>query len=789
MPGKWTAWVVIAVIIALCGVSFAADGKITGWRADGTGRYPEATPVTQWGYWPKSPSWGLKYQLSRPKPGDTGRDAKPVVNRQLLEWLTLGPIESKDAAKGIEEELVGGDGALGPSEGDKVGVLAWTRQHWPTHNAFNNMDHDLIHLDAVAKGKPGGVAYAHVWLHAQRAGRVLFFLDQGGAATLWVNGKVVHDHPKAASVAPPTNYVGGAAREEWKGELLMLGESKGAQKVPVDLVKGWNRVLFKADSWLLLHIVETPDVQYEGKNVVWVTRLPNWSNAMPVIVGNQVFVMAEPDFLLCLNKADGTILWQRQTTLVDAASAEDKRRFPQFKELEALNAELKKTEDMAARVPIRRKMFALLQEVDAEDARTNPEYREVYELQAVLKDAKSSEADKAGAAESIKARLAKLSCAREVNPLYQVIEPIERAMKDPATKPADREGMGRKLQEYMASLGPCHKFPLHPNVHIGGIGYSCPTPISDGKRVWILENALGVAACYDLDGNLKWASLLTDMGDPSAFHNNGPVMAEGKLIAMRGSTLRALDAATGKTVWTSTDLRPQVAVDIWHGFGTAANYSSSPCVFRIGSASYVFFNAAVVRVSDGKVFARIHLDLGNFVRGTPFVYGDSIYIAANSGMARIPIPAEAREGMTLTQVANLQWVSGDIDFYASPVIAGDLIYGMRQDGSLWAYDAKTMAKVYVQKLDVDWYQDFDHIGCVASLALGGKNLYAFDNQGNGFVIAPGREFQLIAKNRIDTCVDRLWNYDADEIMNTGAIFDGGRMYLRGEQNLYCIGEK
>jgi hypothetical protein len=42
----------------------AADGpsppKVTGWRGDWTGRHPDATPVTEWSYAPKSPVTGLR---------------------------------------------------------------------------------------------------------------------------------------------------------------------------------------------------------------------------------------------------------------------------------------------------------------------------------------------------------------------------------------------------------------------------------------------------------------------------------------------------------------------------------------------------------------------------------------------------------------------------------------------------------------------------------------------------------------------------------------------------------
>jgi len=47
-------------------------------------------------------------------------------------------------------------------------------------------------------------------------------------------------------------------------------------------------------------------------NVVWKTKLPKWSNASPILVGQRVFVCAEPDTLLCLDKKTGAILWQKE---------------------------------------------------------------------------------------------------------------------------------------------------------------------------------------------------------------------------------------------------------------------------------------------------------------------------------------------------------------------------------------------------------------------------------------------------------------------------------------------
>ena len=45
-------------------------------------------------------------------------------------------------------------------------------------------------------------------------------------------------------------------------------------------------------------------------NVLWKTALTNWSNASPILVGNRIFVCAEPATVICLSAKDGTILWQ-----------------------------------------------------------------------------------------------------------------------------------------------------------------------------------------------------------------------------------------------------------------------------------------------------------------------------------------------------------------------------------------------------------------------------------------------------------------------------------------------
>ena len=772
------------------GVGKAATSETTGWRGDWTGRYPDAKPVTEWGYWPRSPNWGLRYQLKKPAKDDLGKSAAEVKSRQLLEWLVLGPFEPKDAATAMDEEFLPKEGELAPDVGETTENLVWT--NLVSVNKSPGMLVDTIQLNAIAKGKPNGVVYAHLYLFSQSKGKIVFYLDQGKGAKLWVNGRVIHNNPKAKSISPALNYVCWAAGAQWFGELLMLGNNAEAQKIPVELEKGWNRVLFKANDWLNLRLVEMPDVQYEKKNVVWATKLPNWSNGMPIIVGDRIFLMAEPDELICVNKADGKILWKRRTTLVDATPGEDKKRFPQFTELDKLNAELKAQEDPNLRIPIRKKIVDLLKQVDDEEKRSSPEYQEIYGLQAKLKDAAASEADKAQVVQEIKKKLAQLKCAREVNPLYQLIEPIEKQLT--RTDEAHRAGLERKLQEDLLTLGPKPRYTFGPGAHIGGTGWTCGTPVSDGKNVYTLTG-WGIAACYDLDGNMKWAHLLTDLGGAHSYNIAMPLLSDDKVIVFRGSQLRALDKTTGKVLWTSVDLQSQVGVDIFHGFGTTPSYATSPCLAKIGDTPVVFFESSITRVSDGKVFAKIHLDFAG-PRSTPSAFGDSVYVAAYNAVHRVSLPGELKEGMVLNErtVANspIPGNDGGVWVYSSPLLHAGLFYVLHSDpthNTLMAYDVDKMQEIYAHDLNMGHYGDYDHPGTVASLALGGNYIFAFDNQATGVVIAPGRTFKEVARNRLDYCVERIFNYSPTEMFTTAPVFEGERFYLRGEQNLYCIGEE
>jgi outer membrane protein assembly factor BamB len=782
------AALVVGALLGLVPAAYvhAADSpvKVLGWRGDGTGIYKDADPVTEWSRLPKSPNTGLRTQVKKPAADDDGRGARPVQSGQILEWLVAGPFTAKDPAAPLDQEFLPGEAALAPDEGQKAGDLAWAKHLSVTKDPGVNMD--WIQLGDLAGRKPGKVVYAHNYLYSAVKGTIVFHMDQAAGCKIWVNGKVVHNHPKPVVTMNTINYVCYAAATHWAGELPLLGES-ASQKIRVDLQEGWNRVLLKSGGNLNLRLVEAPETEYETKNIIWAARLPSYSNAQPVIVGDRIFVMSESEDLIALDKASGKILWKRSTFYTDCLSDAEKQSSAPLKQAAELTEKLRTATATDERIKRRNEIKMALAEADKESMTADPRYADIRPLQEKLKDAATPEAERPALLAKVRTLLEKVPGPKEENALLAAVLPLEEAAKAPDTKDADREAIRRKVEETLVGAAPRPRFRLPIHDHIQGTGFTNPTPCSDGKYVYIYLG-WGIVACYDLDGRRRWARLATDLGGLHAFNNNAPVLVGGTFVILRNVQMRGYDAATGAIAWTTADLRPQAHVDVWHGFGTDGNPSASLCTFKLGAKDVAWLNSAIVGVDDGKIYAPFHENFGSNPRGTPVPLGDALYYAANCSVFRFALPAEASVGMKLPKQQQENY-EADVDTYASVLVHDGLLYALRGEGKLWVYDARTLAVVYSQQLDMESYHDYDHPGVVASLSLAGKYIYAFDNQGHGIVLAPGRRFKQVARNRIGTCVSRRWVLDPDEIFHSAPVFEGGRLYLRGEEYLYCIGEK
>ena len=177
----------------------AAFGQDSGWRGDGTGRYPSATPPVTWGRVSRALQ-GLRFRAARPGPQDTGT---PMADGVVREWLVLHP--APEGSK-VDKEVLPGEADLAPAENEKTGDAVWKKI------TFESAWMDFTSL----LGKNGrGIGCALTHLFSESGGSFRLHATTVGALKIVLNGKTL-----------PTAY----------------------GRYNIDLAKGWNRLLLKVEN-------------------------------------------------------------------------------------------------------------------------------------------------------------------------------------------------------------------------------------------------------------------------------------------------------------------------------------------------------------------------------------------------------------------------------------------------------------------------------------------------------------------------------------------------------------
>ena len=153
-----------------------------------------------------------------------------------------------------------------------------------------------------------------------------------------------------------------AARFIAVGALL----SVGALAALADITTGW-----RTDGTGSYPKAQPPLEWSPAKNVVWRTSLPGYGVNLPVLLGERVFICAEPATLLCLDKKDGKILWQKTSTYAELEIAPDVR--------EQLKVELEQTTELS------KKQSAIQKEKDALYRSLVKDKAEKAEIEAKMK--------------------------------------------------------------------------------------------------------------------------------------------------------------------------------------------------------------------------------------------------------------------------------------------------------------------------------------------------------------------------------------------------------------------
>ena len=460
------------------------------------------------------------------------------------------------------------------------------------------------------------------------------------------------------------------------------------------------------------------DRGYTTTNILWSVKLPDWSVASPIVVGDRIFITAEPGDMVCLDKRTGRILWIRSNVESEGIPEEELKVEPAYaSQVAPLIARLAATNEQ---------VMAVLNAAIAPDG--------VLEtgraaIDAVLKAKRALQSD-----------------------IYKSLLAIDK----------------KKYDRYWAQAV---------------FGFAGPTPCSDGKQVYVFFTT-GITACYDLDGHRKW--IVRGKGGCSE-HGNfaSPIVVAGKVVVW-AAEMRAYDTASGRLAWRVP--------------GVNGNTYGSMFTFKVKDADVAAFQSGFfVAVRDGQPVFGAHR-FGDST-STPVVEDGSIYAwvgyprnAEGLGFKSYRIPETLDGKLAPTKTFKIEWDKGELadadmkhpfdrSFVASPLYVDGLIYQLSEGGGLVVSDAKTGDLVYRKVLDMKPKTSYwNWAGASASPTLAGQHIYLMDNRGTTVVIKPGRAYVEEARN----VLENLAGKEQEQNLTT-PVFDGERMYYRGHEYLYCIG--
>jgi outer membrane protein assembly factor BamB len=318
---------------------------------------------------------------------------------------------------------------------------------------------------------------------------------------------------------------------------------------------------------------------------------------------------------------------------------------------------------------------------------------------------------------------------------------LRRAKGDPDRQAEIKQQLKAAQRDYGDLM---KRVPPPPSYADGETSNSAATPVSDGKHVYALFGN-GVVCAYTLGGERRWLKYV-EAPTITFGHASSPALADGKLI-VHLNDLFALDAATGEIAW-------RVPLPARH---------ASPMVMRVGETRVVVSPAgAVVRLEDGKVL----LKDGTLAASecSPVLEGGILY-AVPGGARAVRLVPGGKAGVKLEKVWDKRAAGGRRT--PSPVLHDGLLYAVNTDGILEVFEAATGEPVYKERLEVG--------SVYSSVTAAGGNLYLSGTRGMTIVLAPGREFREVARNKL-------------EGFGSSPVFSGRRMFVHTRQHLYCIGK-
>ncbi len=271
--------------------------------------------------------------------------------------------------------------------------------------------------------------------------------------------------------------------------------------------------------------------------------------------------------------------------------------------------------------------------------------------------------------------------------------------------------------------------------------YASPTPVIEEGRVYISFGSDGTA-CLDT----HTASVLWQRRDLPCNHFRGagssPILFENLLITHYDGYdyqyIVALDKQTGRTVW-----KRDRDIDFGTTDGDTKKAFSTPLVIeaagRLQLISPCSKGALAYDPRTGDELWKIHWR--EFSSAARPVFGRGL-LFLNTGFGKAQLWAVRPDGHGDVTDTNVVWkLAKSVGSKPSPLLVDDLLYLVHDSGVASCIDAQTGKEVWSKRLPGEYS---------ASPILADGRIYFCNNSGATTVLRPGRKYDEVAVNQLDT---------------------------------------